>query len=225
MAGELPGAAIYVVTRGFVLRDLLSDELGADEMGSQLLHEYLSYYDDHTMLLAQLFDEPTHPLWDDIRTPQQESRDDILLRALEEMTDWLGRRFGDVPHEWFWKRLHTVTFEHPIGTSRDACSTLSKSIGACFTNYMFNRVTDTGGYGSTVNATAFSYAHDYAATSIPSYRQIVDVGVWENSRMLHTTGQSGQPFRPLFKGPSCRLIISITPHHRVPRYLAHRNGT
>ncbi|MGB0386959.1 MAG: penicillin acylase family protein, partial [Ardenticatenaceae bacterium] len=202
MAGELPGAAIYVVTRGFVLRDLLRDELGADEMGSQLLDEYLSYYDDHTVLLSQLLDEPTHPLWDDIRTPQQESRDDILLRALEEMTDWLGRRFGDVPHEWFWKRLHTVTFEHPIARSfahrgRDASSPiLSTNLNANYTYYIFNRVTDTGGDGSTVNATAFSYAHDYAATSIPTYRQIVDVGVWENSRMLHTTGQSGQPFHP-----------------------------
>ena len=183
MLAELPGAGIYAVTRVFVLRELLTDEMGDDEIGRDLLEMYLSDYDNHTRLLSQLLEEPTHALWDDIRTAQQEKRDEILLRALEKMSDWLGRRFGDVPHEWFWKRLHRATFDHPLGAIKPL-------------DRIFNRTVESNGDGSTVNATPFSYASDYNAMYIPSYRQIIDVGAWQHSRMLHTTGQSGQPFHP-----------------------------
>jgi penicillin amidase len=45
----------------------------------------------------------------------------------------------------------------------------------------------------TVDAAAYG-AGDFAVETVSSYRQIIDVGAWQNSRSQHTTGQSGQPF-------------------------------
>jgi penicillin amidase len=180
LEGDLPGAGIYEVTYGFVVRHLLADELGDD-----LLESYLGYTQDHLLLVSELLDEPDHALWDDTRTPEQERRDDILLRALLDANEWLGRRFGSVPHEWFWNRLHTVTFDHPIGEVEPL-------------DRIFNRTLEASGDRTTVNAIGFTYSEGYEANNVPSYRQIVDVGAWENSRMLHTTGQSGHPFHPHF---------------------------
>ncbi len=53
-----------------------------------------------------------------------------------------------------------------------------------------------GGDRTTVNAIGFSYGDGYETNNVPSYRQIIDVGGWEGSRMLHTTGQSGHAFHP-----------------------------
>lgn len=181
---ELPGAGIYEVTRVFVVRELLADELGQDEAGQELMEEYLRYAADHVWLVERLLDEPGHPLWDDTRTSATESRDEILQRALLAMSDWMGRRFGDVPHEWAWGRLHTATFDHPLGAQPPL-------------DRIFNRtLTGVSGDRTTVNATGFSDYESLAVSNIPSYRQVVEVGNWENSRMLHTTGQSGQPFHP-----------------------------
>lgn len=183
--GDLPGAGIYEVTQGFAVRNML-----ADELGDTLLEDYLAYTSDHLMLLSQLLDEPDHALWDDTRTAGREDRDDILLRALNDAHHWLGRRYGSVPHEWFWNRLHPVTFGHPLGDFQLGSLRPLEPV--------FNRTRLVGGDRTTVNALGFTYGDSYATNNVPSYRQIVDVGAWENSRMLHTTGQSGQPFHPHF---------------------------
>lgn len=178
MAGDLPGAGLYAVTHGFIVGEMVGDEVGAE-----LVEQYLVYHSDHLRLVSELVEQPDHPLWDDTRTPDREDRDDILLRALQQTTDWLGRRFGDVPHEWFWDRLHVASFAHPLGVRPPL-------------DRLFNRRVGLGGDSTTVNATAFSYPSGFAPTSIPSYRQVLDVGDWDNSRMIHPTGQSGQPFHP-----------------------------
>jgi penicillin G amidase len=181
--GRLPGAGIFQVTHGFIVRELLADVLGDDEAGRALLEDYLGQNHKHLSLVSRLAEEPDHPLWNDTRTPERETRDDILHRALLEMADWLGRRYGDVPHEWFWDNLHYAPFDHPLGSVR-------------VLEPLFNRrVASIGGDRTTVNANGFSYGGEsYAADNVPSYRQVIDVGEWQNSRMLHTTGQSGQPF-------------------------------
>ena len=163
MDGELPGAAIYAVTRTFVLQELLTDEFSTEKIGRDLFKEYLNHDYNHTVLLLTLLEQPQHPLWDDTRTPQVEQRDDILLRALEQMTDWLGRRFGDVPHEWFWKRLHIATFEHPLATNP-------------LLKHVFNYESYVNGDGSTVNVSPYSLNHDYRTRHLGTYRQVIEIG-------------------------------------------------
>ncbi len=163
MDGELPGAAIYAVTRSIVWQELLTDEFGEDKIGRDLFDEYLNHDYNHSLLLSQLLEQPQHPLWNDTRTPQVEERDDILLRALEQMTEWLGRRFGDVPHEWFWKRLHIATFEHPLATNQ-----LLKRV--------FNYESYVNGDDSTINISPYSLNDDYRTRHFGIYRQVIEMG-------------------------------------------------
>ncbi len=180
---DLPGAGIFEVAYGFTLRGLLADDFGEEEAATRLLDAFLDSADPQP-LLVRLLADPDHPLWDDQRTANRERRDDILGRALAETSEWLGRRFGDVPHEWFWGRLHTLHFQHPLGSTR-----------ALFAPW-WNRRTEASGDGSTIHATGFSWASPFAATTLPGYRQIVPIGEWGEARMLLATGQSGQPGHP-----------------------------
>lgn len=134
--------------------------------------------------LLAILDDAANPWFDDVRSPQVENRDDILQRSTQETTDFWARRFGDLvgnkDEQWAWGKVHTATFEHTLGSVSPL-------------HLLFNRgPIAVGGSDDTVYACGYSYG-DFAVGTLSSYRQIIDVGEWQDSRSQHTTGQSGQP--------------------------------
>ena len=53
-----------------------------------------------------------------------------------------------------------------------------------------------GGDSYTVNKAAVDRRSPWAVTDIASYRQIIDVGEWDHTLAVNTTGQSGHPRSP-----------------------------
>jgi penicillin G amidase len=135
--------------------------------------------------LYWLLQEEDNPWWDDITTPDTvETRDDILARAWSQGYSAGVETFGSNLDEWRWGALHTATFEN---------ATLGRS-GIDLIESIFNRgpVAASGGSGM-VNATNWSGTNPFDVSSVPSMRQIIDMGDLSNSLMVHTTGQSGHP--------------------------------
>lgn len=135
--------------------------------------------------LLNIIQERDNPWFDDMSTPEVEDRDVILRRSVQEAMEFWNRRFGDLvgnlDSQWAWGKLHTATFAHPLGSVKPL-------------NLVFSRgPLAARGSWCTVDAAAYG-AGDFAITALASYRQIIDVGQWQNSRSQHTTGQSGQPF-------------------------------
>lgn len=55
-------------------------------------------------------------LWDDKSTPEVETRDEILLRALADGLTFLEDKFGAPEMEgWLWGLIHQVNFQHFVG--------------------------------------------------------------------------------------------------------------
>jgi len=55
-------------------------------------------------------------LWDDRNTPEIESRDEILLRSLQDALTFLEDQFGSSnPADWLWGKIHQVRFQHFLG--------------------------------------------------------------------------------------------------------------
>ncbi len=178
------GAGIFQVFYLMLVNNTFADELG-DELFARTPHH---------LALEAMIEEPDSPWFDDVTTPERENRDDIVRRSFAEACDLLGKRFGDVPHEWAWGRLHTVTFDHPLGAVKPL-------------NLIFNRGPIAArGSGFTVNAAGFDYsafAEDlkpaeigevFSVQSGVSQRLIVDLSDFSNSLSIHTTGQVGIPF-------------------------------
>jgi penicillin amidase len=137
------------------------------------------------VLLRKLLAQPENHWWDDSSTPTIESRDDILLRALQEGYAWLEERYGDEVDRWAWGKMHTSTFEN---------QSLGQS-GIGLIEAIFNRgPVPTSGGSDIVNATSWSLEEPAIVTSIPSERMILDLTNWQSSLSMHTTGQSGHPF-------------------------------
>jgi penicillin amidase len=139
--------------------------------------------------VARMLDEPDAAWWDDVTTPNvTETPDMILLRSLQEAYANAQTRLGTSRDAWRWGALHTATFvSNPLGLS-----------GIDLIENMVNRSgVETGGGYPAVNATSWHFGRsEFEVRALPSMRMIVDVGGWENSRTIHTTGQSGHPFSP-----------------------------
>jgi len=176
------GAAMFEAPRLHLV-----DRVYADELGEQLLGRVRG---DAAVALALILHDPNSPWFDDMTTPEVERRDEIMLVALEdaveELTETLGRNMAN----WSWGDLHTATFEN---------QTLGQS-GIGPIEAIFNRgPVAVDGTGSTVNSTGYSMGDPYQVSSVPSYRQIVDLADVGRSVSMHTTGQSGHPFHPHYK--------------------------
>ncbi len=162
----------------------LVDLTFGDELGEQLLHRARGSL---MVALVDLLADETSPWFDDVSTPAVETRDEILLRALdqavEELTDRLGRNMS----RWRWGDLHTATFEN---------QSLGQS-GVGLIEAIFNRgPVPVDGTIATVNNTGYSPTEPYTVVTVPSYRQIVDLEDVTRSVSMHTTGQSGHPYHP-----------------------------
>jgi penicillin amidase len=136
-------------------------------------------------VIRNLLVQPNSTWWDDLRTPQRESRDDILREALVQGRAEITTKMAREPSNWQWGRLHKLTLTNQtLGTS-----------GIGVVEKLFNRGPyELGGGSSTVNATGWDASEGYGVTATPSMRMVVDLSNFDNSRWINLTGVSGHAF-------------------------------
>jgi penicillin amidase len=125
------------------------------------------------------------------------NRQDHLLVVLQESLDELKQLHGPDFKDWAWGKLHTLTFNHPLGSVKPL-------------DTFFNRGPyPIGGDGDTIWATGTS-AYDLNNDSMvgPPFRFIADLSDWNQSQGMLVPGQSGHPaslsydnnIQPWFRG-------------------------
>ena len=168
------------------LRHLLH-EAWVDELGEEIVQELLTGGSHNRYWARWALAQPDLAWWDDLRTPQRETRDDIVRRAFEQAVAELRGRLGPDPRAWAWGKVHTATFVH---------GTLGQS-GIGPVEAIFNRGPyPAPGTSAAVNNIGFNVQKGFAVRSLPSLRFIASIANWSDSRFIHTTGQSGLPYHP-----------------------------
>ncbi len=134
-------------------------------------------------LMARIIAEPDNAWFDDVRTAQRETRDDMISKSLHEAMDFWAKHRGDLvgnkDSQWGWGQEHTITFAHPAATR-------SFWLGLLFSR---GPIMARGSW-DTIAVAEWEMSH-LKVQRAASYRQILDLGEWGNSRSGHTTGQSG----------------------------------
>jgi penicillin amidase len=107
-----------------------------------------------------------------------EAMQEALTSAVRELRQLLG----DDVSQWQWGRLHRQAFRHPLGQAR----ALSR---------LFNRgPVPVGGDPNTVWQASYMPYYGYEVTDgTACYRQIIDMGNFDNSLAVIPSGQSGHP--------------------------------
>ncbi|MBN8280477.1 MAG: penicillin acylase family protein [Gammaproteobacteria bacterium] len=177
-AGAAAPAIFQSVYRHFARRTF------EDDLGPELAGRYLgSYYLWHERL-ALLLDDPDSDWFDDQRTADRETRDDLFHRAAQDALAELEPVLGADLGRWQWGGIHTITFFSPLVPGKAAAGLLGGGTHP------------KEGSGETLNRATFKFDKPYDATSIASMRFVADLGDPDKLMAVVTGGASGRQFDP-----------------------------
>lgn len=149
-----------------------------------------------TFQLSRLLADSTHPLW---HNASLNTSDPVAItgQALENALEFMEDNYGADRAAWRWGDVHQARFlAAPLGQLPSGLDPqLDALLPLLFT--FFNRETGVSGGAAIINATSWIIdADSFDVSSLPSMRMILDFSDFENSRFIHTTGQSGDPRSP-----------------------------
>jgi penicillin amidase len=134
-------------------------------------------------------------LLESLENPAARFGADALRKRDQGLLDSLGRAWaelesmqGEDPARWEWGKLHFSLFVHPLAPLLDPAGRARVNVGP------FPR----GGGAYTVNVSGYQPASFWNVQG-PSFRMVLDVGNWDNSRAINTPGQSGDPASPHYR--------------------------
>jgi penicillin amidase len=174
-----------------MLRDW-DGELGADSGPAALFMVWLERHLTPAMSVRLLPEEPQalgrglqkrHIL---AMMSGPDNRDLVTLTLDNAWTDTV-QLLGPDPETWQWGSIHQTGWRHP----------LAHLAGEQLARQMRLDSFARGGSAYTANSTG-SYTGDLRVDSGASYRQVIDVGNWDASRMTNAPGQSGDPRSPFY---------------------------
>lgn len=176
---------IYYKTLAHVLHKTFEDELGATNyktfMSLFVLRRTFPY----------LLKNEGSLWWDNVTTlTSKETRADIFRAAFVQAMAELEKQLGKNINKWYWKKVHTLEHEHPLGK------------GGFPLNRMFN-VGPNGVMGGMEVINNQNFLADYSSKymkvrSGPAMRLIVDFGNVDKSVSVLPTGQSGNFMSPYY---------------------------
>ncbi len=169
-------AAIYNAAFAHLLHETF-----ADEMGEDLFRQYVFLSNVPTRVMPRLLADSLSAWFDNVRTPALETRDDILVRSMNDALDELARACGADMAGWSWGRVHTVTLRHPMGEAAPLDRLFNVGPYA------------TGGNNTTINNAEFSFRDPYRAVIGPALRMIVNLASLDTCSVIIPSGESGQP--------------------------------
>jgi penicillin amidase len=157
-----------------------------DEMGPDVFHDFVFFGAIPYRVTSQLLEKDDSPWFDNVNTPQPETKNEILQKSLSEAIKELQTLLGGEMKTWRWGTMHTVTFNHPFGKR--------KPLDKVFNIGPF----PISGGGTTVNKSEYKFTSPFSTSVGPSMRQVVDMAEPLEASMVITSGQSGQPFHKHF---------------------------
>jgi penicillin amidase len=117
-----------------------------------------------------------------------QNRDGLLLSTLGAAYREMERLLGSDAKKWHWGKLHHSFPAHPLLDIADATLRGRLQVGP------FPK----SGGPYTPNQSAYR-ATDFRQTNGASFRVVIDVGNWDNSRAVNYPGQAGNPDDPHYR--------------------------
>jgi penicillin amidase len=157
----------------------LAPALVGDELGPQVTPSYEGRFSYVTRFVTNIVTAGASPWCDNVNTPQKETCDQTLTKALADGLDDLQARMGSDLTRWRWDTIHHAIFPHQ---GLDSVSVLRP---------LLSRSVPIGGDWSTVDVGPVATASPYDQISIPGYRQVIDLSAANDNRFLDAVGQAG----------------------------------
>jgi len=171
IAADAPAAALFEVWSTLCLKPALLDAVSSANVRALL-------GPGDTDALIALVQRPERHL-------SNATRDRIVSDTLAAAVVKCRGLLGDDPAAWRWGELHRCTFNHPGATLFGRRDAVCRSVGP----FAVAGSPSTPLYAGYKSET-FEVIHG------ASYRMVLDVGDWDNSRAINSPGQSGDASSP-----------------------------
>jgi len=153
-----------------------AEETFRDELGDELATEYLGLWSLSLDRFLKMLEEPEDVWFDDVTTPQRETRRDISRRGLVKAISWLGGKLGPKMDSWEWGRMHVVRLHHWFDPKVK----------------LFNvGPVPYGGDGETVQRASFEWKNPFETSETAVLRIIADFSDTDHVWAIIPSGQSG----------------------------------
>ena len=165
------------------------DDTLYDELGQHGLLDYAGPYNwlKKTVAMIGLMQKPDSKWFDNVNTPEIETRDDIVRISLSHALSWLSEYYGDSPSGWTWGRIHTVRFVH---TPFDNAGPILRSLFSSETRPV-------AGSNFSINLMyCWRGERAFEVWSSAALRMIMDINDWDTMLAANATGQTAQLFHP-----------------------------
>lgn len=100
---------IYAVFFQKLLKNIFEDEMGED-----LLNEFVFLANIPYKTIDQILNKGFVTWFNDVTTDKTESKKEIIRKSLVDALDELEKKFGKDIESWQWRKLHKLTLEHPF---------------------------------------------------------------------------------------------------------------
>jgi penicillin G amidase len=186
--------SIYQVFYSKLLENIYKDELGHD-----LFNEFLFVANVPFRSILDILNKPQNSWWNNINTPEQETKEIILRQSLSDALSYLENRFGKDLKAWQWGKMHKVVFKHPFG-----------GVSSIVDKFVNIGPYELGGDGTTIFNTEYSFNegieafprfnHEpYENDLGPVVRFVFDWAEPDKFYFILSTGQSGNIMSPHYK--------------------------
>ena len=115
-------------------------------------------------------------------------RNEIIEKSLILAWTDMQKLGGGEPSTWQWGKLHHSLQAHPLANAADEATKARLNVGP------FPKQ----GGSDTVNLSSYDPT-TFRQLGGPSFKVVMDVGNWDNSRAMNTPGQSGDPASPHYR--------------------------
>lgn len=196
MTVESTGAAVMSAFLDQVTKNIFLDELGPASSDtwrafSIMNNESYNATCDHLLIRG---DES--PFWDDVRTPQKETKTQILVRSLADASVFLEKKLGKDTAKWRWGALHTYTWKTDSYALLPRMGWLERTALGLLRPYFNRGPYPAPGDFATLNVSNYMMGEHFNTWIIPSVRLVVDFSVAEPMMAVNSAGQSDHPSSP-----------------------------
>jgi penicillin G amidase len=134
--------------------------------------------------IADLLDQPD----DRFGADPSASRNRILLETLGAAVGEMSALLGPDHEKWAWGKLHHMQFDHSLSDLADEGTKAQLNVARL----------QIGGSPFSPMATNYRMS-DFRTIDGASFRVVIDVGSWDESVVINTPGQSGNPESPFYR--------------------------
>jgi acyl-homoserine-lactone acylase len=173
------GAALMAAFYHVFTRNVFGDELDIDSpLWKGFIDTNLRSYSapqDH------ILGRDESPYFDDIKTPQKETKADMLVLALADAYEFCEDEMG-APEKWRWEKLHKIYWRNDV----------TKDLGIASWYYNHGPVSYQGD-SHTINVAHYAWGENFDTFAIPAMRLVVDFNAPEPAQLMIHSGVSGNP--------------------------------